>query len=156
MTILLVRHARAGRRSSWRGEDLLRPLSAKGRVQADRLPALLVPWTSEPSPVLLASPWVRCVQTLGPLAHALGVGIIEDHILGEGMALKAAPSLGKWLGPRPTVLCTHGDVIEGILAHLIDNGVDLGPKPTAAKGSVWVIEGTADKIRSAHYLPPPA
>ena len=41
MTILLVRHARAGSRKDWDGPDEKRPLSKKGRRQADgRSPGL--------------------------------------------------------------------------------------------------------------------
>ena len=34
MIVLLVRHARAGDRSEWEGDDRLRPLDKKGRRQA--------------------------------------------------------------------------------------------------------------------------
>ena len=37
MEIHLVRHAHAGNRSAWRGDDRVRPLSAKGRAQADAI-----------------------------------------------------------------------------------------------------------------------
>lgn len=37
MRVLLVRHARAGDRGEWVGDDAHRPLDAKGRKQAKRL-----------------------------------------------------------------------------------------------------------------------
>jgi 8-oxo-dGTP diphosphatase len=152
--ILLVRHARAGQRHRWTGDDRLRPLSKKGRVQAEALPALLEPWTAVGPPALVSSPWVRCLETLGPLSSVLGAPIQGDDVLGEGMGAKAVEALGRWVSRTPTILCSHGDVIEEILHSLQAGGVDLGPDPTAAKGSVWVLEGSRGQVRRARYLPP--
>lgn len=156
MTILLVRHARAGRRDRWKGDDRLRPLSKKGRGQAAGLPALLEPWvpTGRARPLLVSSPWVRCAETLAPLAATLHVEVAEDETLGEGMGAKAAETLGGWRRRRVVVACTHGDVIEEILDGLAAAGVDLGAHRSAAKGSVWVLEGAGAAV-TARYLPPP-
>ena len=43
MTLYLLRHARAGRRSAWKGDDELRPLSKVGRRQAEGLVDVLGP-----------------------------------------------------------------------------------------------------------------
>jgi 8-oxo-dGTP diphosphatase len=156
VTILLVRHARAGRRDRWTGPDALRPLSKKGRTQAQALPDLLASWTAGRPLRLVSSPWVRCIQTLEPLAAAVGVPVVEDEILGEGMGDKAAEALPSWFGPRTSLLCTHGDVIECVLAAVARSGVDLGGHPQAAKGSVWVLDGSKRGIAAATYLPPPS
>src|SRR3954469_967625 len=64
--LLLVRHAKAGNRKSWDGVDRLRPLTDAGWAQGTALLDLL----GESRPVrLLSSPYVRCVQTLEPLAE---------------------------------------------------------------------------------------
>ena len=34
MTVLLLRHAWAGERDEWSGDDMLRPLDERGRLQA--------------------------------------------------------------------------------------------------------------------------
>ena len=157
VTILLVRHARAGNRSRWEGDDRDRPLTKKGRAQADGLPAMLEPYTAagRRRPLMLTSPWLRCVQTLGPLAAICKSVIAEEEILGEGMGPSAAPLLDRWLSSRPTVLCTHGDVISDVLAHLSSLGVSLGPQRHNPKASVWVLDGRPGAISSAVYLPPP-
>lgn len=155
MTILLVRHARAGRRDRWKGEDRLRPLSKKGRLQAEGLSDVLAPWIGNVEPLLISSPWVRCTETLAPFATSLGLVVAVDETLGEGMSTKALDALGGWLGRRPVILCTHGDVIEAILLQLSDEGVDLGAKLGAAKGSVWVLDGSRRTVLTARYLPPP-
>ena len=70
-TIYLVRHAKAGDRSSWDGDDTIRPLSGKGRRQAvaisDRLFDLIA---AHPDAQLISSPYIRCMQTLGRLEEA--------------------------------------------------------------------------------------
>jgi 8-oxo-(d)GTP phosphatase len=81
VTILIVRHARAGRRDRWQKDDRLRPLSKKGRVQAQALPTLLHDIVGD-QPLLVSSPWVRCVETLEPLAATLGVPVETDDVLG--------------------------------------------------------------------------
>jgi len=158
VTILLVRHARAGRRDRWEGDDRLRPLTKRGRAQAAALPRIVAPWTggAASQPLLLTSPWVRCVETLAPLAAHTGTVAETEPLLGEGMGAATVDVLPKWVGPVPVVLCTHGDVIEEILAKLAASGVDVGPEPRAAKGSVWVLDGGDGTVRGARYLPPPA
>jgi 8-oxo-dGTP diphosphatase len=156
VTILLVRHARAGRRDRWVGDDRLRPLSKKGAVQAEALSPKLRELAGAQVLTLRSSPWVRCVQTLEPLASALGTEIQREDALGEGMGAKAVEVLGFWTRQGPAALCTHGDVIEAILRHLTKSGVRLGGRLQAAKGSVWVLGVTDGAIVSARYVPPPA
>lgn len=155
MTVLLVRHARAGRRDRWHGDDRARPLTKRGRRQADGLRVLLAPWTGAGAhPLLLSSPWLRCVQTLVPLGTAVDEAVTARDVLGEGMGAEAVDALPGWLGERPVVLCTHGDVIADLLGRLGHDGVDVGSAPRAAKGSVWVLDGAGGTVRTARYLPP--
>jgi len=63
--LLLVRHAKAGHRKDWDGDDRARPLSRAGITQARKLVPVLSP--SAPTR-LLSSPYTRCVQSLEPLA----------------------------------------------------------------------------------------
>ena len=84
-TIYLVRHAKAGDRSSWDGDDTIRPLSGKGRRQAvaisDRLFDLIA---AHPDAQLISSPYIRCMQTLEPLAARLHSQVLADPRLAEG------------------------------------------------------------------------
>lgn len=158
MTILLVRHARAGSRSRWVGDDRDRPLTKKGRAQADSLPALVESYTSggRRRPLLLSSPWARCVETLAPLAASTRATIKPEPALGEGEGAAAVARIDGWLTARATVVCTHGDVILEILGYLSSMGIALGSKTHTPKGSVWVLDGRAGAISTARYLPPPA
>ncbi|HLH46005.1 MAG TPA: phosphoglycerate mutase family protein [Acidimicrobiales bacterium] len=151
MPVLLVRHAHAGSREEWHGEDAERPLSKKGRRQADSLVGML---ESHAPQRILSSPFVRCVQTVQPLADRLGVTVEVAEELAEGNG-PAAVALVRSLADEKVALCTHGDVIPDVLVALADEDrVDLGPRPRQAKGSVWVLETDGGHFVRAAYLPP--
>jgi broad specificity phosphatase PhoE len=151
VTLLLIRHAAAGSRKDWKGDDRLRPVSAKGGRQAKALVEQLEPWA--PSRVL-SSPYRRCVETVKPLADELGLKVEEVDQLAEGAGLDAV-QLVRSLHDGHVALCTHGDVIPEILVALADEDhLDLGPSPRQAKGSTWVLESKNGRFISATYVPP--
>jgi 8-oxo-dGTP diphosphatase len=139
VTVYLLRHARAGRRSAWKGDDELRPLSKVGQRQAEGLVDLLA---GAPIDQILSSPYVRCVESVEPLA--------DDRNLEIDDALR----LFEKVSGHATVLCTHGDIVEELLSHFKANGVKIG-KPRMEKGSVWAFETRNGRVTKATYLPPP-
>ena len=72
MIVYLVRHASAGHRVSWSGDDLLRPLDDRGRRQADGLVDQL---RGREFKRIVSSPYARCVESVVPLAHARGMAV---------------------------------------------------------------------------------
>jgi phosphohistidine phosphatase SixA len=140
--LLVVRHASAGNRARWKGDDRLRPLDRRGRRQAEGLVSLLEQF---PLARLLSSPYVRCVQTLEPLAAARGLAIEARDELAEGVAAGAVQRLVAELD-GPAALSVHGDLLEELL------GRD-GPRK---KGSVWIFDAGDGGLRPALYLAPPA
>jgi len=149
MSVLLIRHAHAGNRSSWRGEDAARPLSERGHLQAQGLIALLADRTITS---LASSPALRCAQTIEPLAASLGLDVILDKRLAEGSPLR--PALGLVLAGDDTVLCAHGDLIPDLMARLMSRGMKATHPERCQKGSVWEIEIDQAKAVRARYLPP--
>lgn len=115
MTSVLLRHASAGHRFDWEHDDHLRALDARGRRQSADLVELLQPFGVRR---ILSSPYVRCVQTVEPLAAALGVELEEDDRLEEGADAAAADLLRE----DGVVCCTHGDVIEALLGSSLKKG----------------------------------
>lgn len=141
-------------RSEWEGDDAERTLSRRGTKQSRLLVAPLL----ELKPTrILSSPYVRCMDTVRPLAAAAGLKVEADERLAEGWG-RAAVELVRTLsaaGEDP-VLCSHGDVIPEILATLAnEDRVDLGPAPRVEKASVWVLSGEGGRFSSATYLKPP-
>jgi broad specificity phosphatase PhoE len=153
MTIYLVRHGRAGDRSQWRHEDWLRPLSRAGRVQARGLLGLLRDARFER---VLSSPYVRCLETVVPIAGARRLAIEPEDALGEGGDLDTVLRIVRKHMGTGALLCSHGDVIPAVLSSLAANGIDLGPDPRCPKGCTWVLEADGGvNVTSARYLPPP-
>lgn len=141
MTRYLVRHTKAGKRSQWQGDDRLRPVTGSGRRQAEAIAAWLAPL----APVaLLTSPYLRCRQSLEPLADTTGLPLTEEPALAEGEAPESALDLIAAAAPG-TVLCSHGDVIDGIVELLERSGATLVDAPvTVRKGTTVVIEPRDD------------
>jgi len=153
MTIYLVRHAKAGDRSLWRQDDWLRPLSRAGRAQARGILELLADARFDR---VLSSPYVRCIETVAPIAGARRLAIEPEDALGEGGDLDSVLAIvRKHLGTG-ALLCSHGDVIPAVLESLRAGGVDIGPDPRCPKGCTWVLEaGRGSEVTRASYLPPP-
>jgi broad specificity phosphatase PhoE len=152
VTILLLRHTHAGDRDAWDGDDRRRPVSDRGVRQAQALVAQLGPYPVER---VLTSPYVRCVQSVEPLAAARGLEVEEDDRLAEGTPFDLVQRLLHEVAGSHAVLCSHGDVIGAIVTDLAHRGVDLGPAgPVWAKASTWVLDGEPT-APSASYLPPP-
>jgi 8-oxo-dGTP diphosphatase len=110
VTSVLLRHASAGDRHDFEHDDRRRPLDKRGRRQSEELVELLRPFGVRR---ILSSPYVRCVQTVEPLAAALGVEIEEDVRLAEGAGTAAATLLRK----DGVVCCTHGDIVEALVGR---------------------------------------
>jgi 8-oxo-dGTP diphosphatase len=152
MTIYLVRHAKAGSRSGWDGPDEQRPLSKNGRRQTSALTDALA---DSDVTRIITSPYVRCSQTVEPLAERLGIPLELSDALAEGAGLTDALELVEKYADEETVLCSHGDVIGDLLHHYEQRGVALdGDK--LEKGSTWILDFADGVIVTARYVPPPA
>jgi 8-oxo-dGTP pyrophosphatase MutT (NUDIX family) len=122
--VLLVRHARAGHREAYAGNDIHRPLDAKGRKQAQALVGELLPFG--PGEVHSA-PLERCVATVAPLAELLGTAVSMEPLLAEE-AYRDDPAASRHRLVELAV--DHGD------AHLgsaLDGGPGRGPGTVGGK-----------------------
>jgi exopolyphosphatase/guanosine-5'-triphosphate,3'-diphosphate pyrophosphatase len=131
----LVRHGRAEKRSRWDGPDALRPLTGEGLRHAERIGQRLA--RTRPDR-LLASPFLRCRQTLEPLARRLGLPVETREWLAKGEdPEKAADLICRERGER-VVCCTHTEMLGGIAGELaeFDVGVQtVGRSALGASGS---------------------
>jgi 8-oxo-(d)GTP phosphatase len=158
--VLLVRHAKAGSRSSWKGEDLLRPLDSTGRRQAEGLRHALR-WFG-PGAVRSADP-LRCVQTVAPLAEDLGLTVgIEPALSEEQYEKDPASGLDRLLAAAAaggvTVLASQGGVIPDLVGtltalHRVRPGRRSGRKIPARKSGVWALSFLDTRLLAADYYP---
>ena len=153
MTLYVVRHAKAGQRDRWEGDDELRPLSGKGRKQSAALADRLV---SLGPTRLVSSRYVRCRETLEPLAAMLDLTVESDDRLAEGASFEESLSLVEEL-PDGAVLCSHGDVIPDLINALVRRGMKVHDEPDWRKASVWLLErDSAGTVTDGRVWPPPA
>jgi broad specificity phosphatase PhoE len=151
--LLLVRHAHARPRKEWSGDDHDRPLSAQGLRQAQGLITLADKF--DPAEQVFSSPYLRCLQTVAPLAAYRQLTVQRADKVAEGQSAKAVQLVRDLAGAGTVVVCTHGDVIVEVLVALADEDrLDLGPNPRQAKGSVWALEARKGKFVTAQYFPP--
>lgn len=151
MTVLLVRHAKAGDRTRWTDDDRSRPLTDKGRAQA----AGLVDAIGTVPAALYSSPYLRCIETLEPLATAHGLAVTVDDRLAEGVDLEPVLDLLNEI-PDGSVLCSHGDVIPMVVDALIRRGMVLeSAVPGVKKGSWFALSREGIDWARATWHPAP-
>lgn len=155
MLLHLLRHAHAGDPERWDGPDAARPLSPKGRVQADALGAHLstIAFTTD---AVISSPKVRARETAEIVAERLGLTIAIDPRLGGGADLRTIEAILDDAGqPESPVLVGHDPDFSELVADLCG----LGSAPMR-KGSLARIE-TGRPVRPGSgtlrwFLPPDA
>jgi 8-oxo-dGTP diphosphatase len=154
LTIYLVRHVKAGERGLWLDDDRLRPISKTGQRQARGLVDVLQDARFER---IVSSPYVRCIESVAPLASVRGLSIEVRDALAEEAPLGEARALFHKYIDVGAVLCSHGDVIPMLLHSFAKRGVDLGPDAQWPKGCTWALEtNAAGDVTEARYLSPPA
>jgi phosphohistidine phosphatase len=115
----LLRHAHAGDPMKWKGSDFDRPLSAKGRAQAERLGGLLAQVGFEPD-AILTSPKVRARETAELVADRLGVGVVSEDRLADSVTLADLEQILTAAGdPSRPVIVGHDPDFSELLALLV-------------------------------------
>lgn len=138
--LVVLRHGRARKRTSWTGPDSERPLTEVGRLQARSLvPVLSAYGVSR----IVSSDSERCLRTVMPYArdHVLPVealpGINEEDSSGETVS----HTVGHLLAQKENaVLCSH----RPVLPHIFDElGVEEEP---LAPGELVVVHHRKGKV----------
>jgi 8-oxo-dGTP diphosphatase len=151
--VVLVRHAKAGKRAQWHGDDNDRPLDDVGWAQAERLSTLLQHFA--PDRLVSAHP-LRCQQTLHPLARDLGLDVAVDATFSDDAYLRApdttVAALQALAKPgRCSVVCSQGETIPRVIDQLASPVESTETK----KGAAWVLCFVDGAIASADHYPAP-
>ncbi len=162
-TVLLIRHAKAGRRQDWHDDDDLRPLSEAGKRQAEGLRTLLPLFGASR---VHSAPRTRCRQTVAGLATDLGVDVIDEPLLSEegywtdpDEALRRVVSIAE-PSPHAAVVCSQGGAIPHLVATLRARDGLPEIDPRSRKGSVWVLgfetspDGQRRLVATDHHSDP--
>lgn len=151
-TVVLLRHARAGKREKWSGPDAARPLTSRGKRQAADLAALLAPYGAQR--IISAAP-LRCRQTVAPLAASLKSAVevrgwaSDDRFVDDASSsirqLRALAARG-----GASVVCSQGAAIPGMLAAIAGRA-----DYETAKGAFWVLSFRGRRLAALDSCPAP-
>jgi 8-oxo-dGTP diphosphatase len=154
MTIFLIRHGHAGSRSRWEGPDDQRPLSERGAGQARAVAAELAERGID---LLWSSRYLRCRQTLEPLADRLGLAIEVNDAFTEGSpgptALDAV--LAAHADGRTLAVSSHGDVLPELARAAVLRGAELIGPGALHKGGRFECEVADGQIATIVCVGPP-
>ncbi len=143
--LVVLRHAQAVKRAQWHGADAHRPLSGKGRSQAQHLTAVLGAYGVA---AVYSSDATRCHDTVRPYADLIRATIEDEPVLSEEGHTRAPDQARRraeeLLGAaRPLVVCSHRPVLPTVLgaaAAVAADGVPArGFSPKMRPGSAVVL-----------------
>jgi 8-oxo-(d)GTP phosphatase len=140
--ILLVRHAKAGKRSAWRRADRLRPLDPVGAQQAQELAEFLRRFAPQR---VISADVTRCVQTVEPLAVSLGLDVQLEPAFDDDSYLQTptATETALLALAKPgsvTVVCSQGTTIPGLIDTLAP-GTDSSDTRKGTTGALSFVDG---------------
>jgi phosphohistidine phosphatase SixA/8-oxo-dGTP pyrophosphatase MutT (NUDIX family) len=150
-TLILLRHAKAVKRSEWNDYDLDRPLSPEGVEQAKRLVNQLEPFGIEG---IFTSDASRCFSTVEALSEYLNLKVTVTSDLNEEsyekdskLALTYVRHLMRYPGNQ--LVAGHNPIIPEILTKLARvefSADDLDP------ADAWVVHHRGDKVHSVEFI----
>jgi len=165
--LILVRHASAGRKADWPGDDCVRPLDERGAADAQALAGLIACFA--PVARVISSPALRCTDTVRPYAAAFGRTVETEACLApygrtEGFSSRTdlADALRRMLSGlvadrRPAVLCLHRENLPDVLAEACSaTGVPaaMPADPSLPKGGFWVAHAAAAELAGLERYEP--
>lgn len=153
-TLVLLRHAKAVKRSEWTDYDLDRPLSADGIEQAQKLIAQLVPFGIAG---IFSSDATRCFSTIEPFSLAADLRVTVTQDLNEEEFEKSAKTsveyvrqLMKFEGNQ--LVAGHNPIIPHVLSKVA--GVDYSADDLSP-ADAWIVHHRGDKIVAVEFLARP-
>jgi 8-oxo-dGTP diphosphatase len=165
--LILARHASAGRKADWAGDDFARPLDAAGEADASVLAGLLACFA--PAARVISSPALRCTETVRPYAEGSG-GTVEAEacLIPYGRSpdfssrTEQAGALRHLLSAlvaqrRPVVLCLHRENLPEVLAATcaaLGVPAAVPADPALPKGGFWVAHGADGELAALERYEP--
>ena len=153
-TLIILRHTKALERGDWDEKDSERTLNEKGFDQAQLLIKHLEPFAIEE---VYTSDYVRCVQTVTPLAHSRGLGITQVPSLNEETfetdplrSVSFANALKQ--DEKNILICSHNPVIPTMLRGILNTKLKNKDLIKLEPGDAWIVHRVRGEIVGLDYL----
>ena len=155
---VLVRHARAGSKARYRGDDAERPLDSVGVQQAEALVPVL---TAFGGTAVFSAERTRCVQTVAPWARSVGLQVVPERALTEETYARDPDVVRRRVRdivattPGVPVMCSQGKVIPPLMEWWAEqDGLTL-TRTRSRKASVWLLGFVGGVLVTADHLESP-
>lgn len=153
-TLIILRHTKALERGDWDEVDSQRTLSEVGFDQAQLLIKHLEPFAIDE---IYTSDYVRCVQTVTPLAHSRGLNITQVPSLNEetfeedpSRSISFANALKQ--DEKNILMCSHNPVIPTMLRGILNTKLKNKDLIKLEPGDAWIIHRVKGEIVGLDYL----
>ena len=152
LELYLLRHAHAGNASEWTRDDALRPLSPKGRGQAERLGRHLAELGFQPDSIV-SSPKLRALETAQLVGDALGLSVTTDDRLAGGVDVRAVADVVAGGNGSRVMLVGHDPDFSDLCADLV--GAPAIPMKKGALARIDISRRLEPGTGTLRWLLPP-
>lgn len=153
-TLIILRHTKALERGDWDEADSQRTLNELGLDQAQQLIKQLEPFAIEE---IYTSDYMRCVQTVTPLAHSRGLSITQVPSLNEEN-FEVDPSRSVTFvnalkqDEKNILICSHNPVIPTMLRGILNTKLKNKDLIKLEPGDAWIVHRIKGEIVGLDYL----
>jgi 8-oxo-dGTP diphosphatase len=151
--LIVARHASAGSKDDWDGDDDLRPLDAQGVEDAAVLARLLACFATRAR--VVSSPALRCMQTMQPFAEAFGGSVEATPVLAPPSSPAGNDAAVRELVADlaadgcPAVVCLHRENLSAALeaaCSALGASSAVPRDPSLPKGGFWVVHAASGEL----------
>ena len=155
--LVLLRHAKALKRTDWDGEDSDRPLDNLGQLQAKRLLPQIYPYNISE---IHSSDAYRCMQTVEDLSRALKLNCIVGLDLSEDAYSKDKEVALEYVSTlmdknQRVLICSHIPILPKVLKKLVGKKYFKELDSKLEPAEAWVIHHRDGEVVSVDWLEAP-
>jgi 8-oxo-dGTP diphosphatase len=153
-TLIIVRHTKALERGDWDDDDSKRTLDERGVVQSEQLIQHLEPFGIDE---IYSSDYIRCIQTVTPLAQSRGLKITEIPNLNEEnfeldpeRAISFVNAVKQ--DEKNILICSHNPVIPTMLRGILNTKLKNKDLIKLEPGDAWIVHRVRGEIVGLDFL----
>jgi 8-oxo-dGTP diphosphatase len=155
--IVLLRHAKALKRTEWDGDDSDRPLDNLGQLQAKRLLPQFYPYNISE---IHSSDAYRCMQTVEDLSRALDLNIIIGLDLSEDAFSKDKDAALEYVSSlmnksKSVLICSHNPILPKVLKKLVGKKYFKELDSKLEPAEAWIIHHRDGEVISVDWVEAP-